>query len=254
MQLSDDGSDGDDTVLSMITGKPIKKRKHAIGAQSKSVVVPIDPDSDFDDTPPEIKPRKLPKATPDKPSTPASQKATPRLQACGEKQLDRCVMAARDNGPNVRVVVVSLSLRIRSNAGADDLWRAEARDGSGYDLCPPHERDQTELGEAEFLGLFFNDVCSPGVGDQIAEQLLGDRHTHVVVVDPSAKGDNFARLAACVAALKVKHRDATVGGPLYKQVLKPKDAVWKAVLTKATKCRSDTELRGKMREHYHDHL
>lgn len=33
-----------------------------------------------------------------------------------------------------------------------------------------------------------------------------------------------------------------------------KDATWKKVLAAAGKCRSDTQLRGKMREYYHDHL
>lgn len=245
-------------VLSMITGEPLKKRPTLVQLSSKPVAAPSAPDSDFDDDEdlvPGKKRKALPKAVPTtKTSTPASQKATPRIQACGEKQLDRCVMAARDNGDKVHVTVVSLSMRLSADAGADEVWRAYARDGTGYDLCPPHERDQNELGEAEFLGLFFGNVCDPGVGDRIADMILQNRHAHVVVVDPSNKGDNFARLAACVGALKVKHRDATLGGLLYKQVLKPKDPVWKRVLAAATKCRSDVQLRGKMREFYHDHL
>ena len=264
MQPSSDEASGDDgdVVLSMITGLPKKKKQKLV-----SIVAPPSSeaikdtlwDSDFDDdgAQPAGKKEKrkpLPKAVPAKPSTPASQKTTPRIQACGAKQLDRCVMAARDNGSAVRVVVISLSLRMTAEAGADDVWRAEARDGTAYDLCPPHERDQSELGEAEFLGLFFSNVCDPGVGDQIAKVILGDINAHVVVVDPSSKGENFARLAACVGALKVKHDDASLGACLYKQVPKPKDATWKKVLAAAGKCRSDTQLRGKMREYYHDHL
>lgn len=267
MQPSSDEASGDEgaegaVVLSMITGLPKKKKQKLVSIVEPPPQAAVEKtgwDSDFEDDDDGFdlvgkKRKPLPKATPPGPSTPASQKATPRIQACGEKQLDRCVTAARDNGRDVRVTVVALSLRMQSDAGADDVWRADARDGTGYDLCPPHERDQSELGEAEFLGLFFNNVCDPGVGDQIAEVILKDRNAHVVVVDPSGKGDNFARLAACVGALKVKFRDAGLGASLYKQVPKPRDATWKKVLAVAGKCRSDTQLRGKMREHYHDHL
>lgn len=242
--------------LSTITRQPMKRKLKTMTDRTSSDAIALDSDSDFDDDS-KIPLRNPPKAAhasaPAKSSTPASRKPTPRLQACGEKQLDRCVMAARDNGPHVRVVVVSLSYRILNDAGADHVWRAEARDGSTYDLFPPYERNQSDLGESEFLGLFLSRTSDPGVGDQIAEQLVNDENAHIIIVD-AGKGDVFARLAACVAALKVKFINKAQGAALYKQVLKPKGDVWKAVLAKAAKCRSDTELRGKMREHYVDHL
>ena len=244
-------------LLSTPTGQPLKRKLNdMIQNPSKRPVVACGSDSDFDDDPGPVKKVASAPAKPAKPSTPACKKPTPRLQACGEKQLDRCITAARDNGARVRVVVVSMSYRIKvgAGAGADQVWRAEARDGAAYDVCPPHNRDQVDVGESEFMGLFCSDVCAPGLGDQIADQVLGDAHTHVVVVDPSPKGDNFARLAACVAALKVKHRDATVGAALYKQLTKPKDDKLRAALIKASRCKSDTLMRAAMREHYHEHL
>ena len=215
--------------------------------QPSSASVPIEPDSDFDEP---IKPRKAPT----KPSTPASQKATPRLQACGEKQLDRCVMAARDNGPSAHVTIVSLSLRIHSDGGADSTWLAEQRDGTAYDLCPPHEKDQKELGESEFLGFFFVNVCSPGVGDLIAEQLLKNDDDHIIVVDPSPKGENFSRFAAGVAAIKARLRNPELGKLLVKTLPKPKDSILKKALVTAAKCRTDAELRGKMTNYYTEFL
>ena len=245
-------SDLDDVTMSMITGAPLKRKlKAMIENPEGDAPTPLDPDSDFDDAPP-IK--KTPAVAP-KPSVPACQKATPRIQACGEKQLDRCITAARDNGDHVRIVVISLSYRIKPDIahGIDQLWRAEERDGTGYDVCPPHNRGQDDVGESEFLGLFYSGVCEPGLGDQIADVILGDRNTHVIVVDP-AKGDTFARLAACVGALKVRLRNPIVGGALYKQLTKPKHADLRAALIKASKCKSDTLMRAKMREWYHEHL
>jgi len=219
-------------------------------------IVACDPDSDFDDQPGPIKKTKAAPANPAKPSTPACKKPTPRIQACGEKQLDRCLAAAHDNGSNVRTVVVALSyrMRIEAGAGADAVWKAEERDGAAYDVCPPHERDQQDVGESEFLGFFFSGVSDPGVGDYIADQILHDKNAHVIVVDPSSKGDSFARMAACVGALKVKHRDATVGAALYRQVTKPKHEKLKKALIAASKCRTDTLMRASMRQFYNDHL
>ena len=272
---SSSDEESSEQVISMITGKPKPKKQRLVSivepppAHTAIKDTAWDPDFDEDDgfdlggggggggagnTKKRKKPAALPKAVPPKPSTPASQKATPRIQACGEKQLDRCVMAARDNGPDVHVIVVSLSFRLKNEAGADEVWRMSGRDGTGYDLCPPYEPKQSDLGEAEFLGLFFSGVCDPGVGAQIAEVIVEDPRAHVVVVDPSNKGDNFARLAACVGALKVKYRDPFLGASLYREVLKPKDPTWKKVLAAAKSCRTNTVLQGKMRDYYHDHL
>tara|TARA_B110000902_G_scaffold89195_1_gene105928 strand:+ start:972 stop:1691 length:720 start_codon:yes stop_codon:yes gene_type:complete len=233
--------------LSMITGKPVatKRKLDAMVNAESDRAVPLDPDSDFDDEP-------KPEKRVIKPSIPAVQKATPRLQACGEKQLDRCVTAARDNGPAVVVVVVSLSLRLTKDAGADLVIKADDNEGAAYDLCPPHEREQDDLGHAEFLGLFFSGTSQPGVGDVIAHHLLNDENVHVVVVEPSKNGFNFARLAACVAALKVGFENRVLGTELFKRVAKPQGAVWKNVINQTKKCRSDLLLRGKARDLYHE--
>lgn len=226
-----------------------KKRLKGMIERSQSEAchaVKFDSDSDLDEEP--IVAKKPVKVQ--RPSIPALQKPTHRIQACGERSLDRCVTAARDNGHGVRVVVVALSLRINGDAGADRMWRADCRDGVAYDLYPPHERDQTELGESEFLGFFFSNVCSPGVADHIADMILEDENTHIVVVDPS-KGTNFTRLLACIAAIKIGFKNAALGATLYKQALKPIDARWKAVLAKARGCQNDTQLRGQMRDHYY---
>jgi hypothetical protein len=245
---SDEPTDDDEPQsVSMITGKPLatKRKLNSMLNADVAKAVPLDPDSDLDDEP---KPEK--KAA--KPSIPAVQKATPRLQACGEKQLDRCVMAARDNGAQVSVVVVSLSLRLANDAGADVVIKAQDNDGAAYDLCPPHEKNQADLGHAEFLGLFFSGTCQPGVGDIIAQQLLSDEDIHVVVVDPSKNGANFARLAACVGALKVGFEKRVLGSELFKQMTKPQSPVWKNVINQAKKCRSDLLLRSKARDLYHE--
>ena len=240
--------------MMITTGMPQKRKNISVdmfgsGGGASPAPAPA-PDADFSDFDDDLAGKKKRKpSVPAKISVPASEKATPRLQACGVKTLDRCVCAARDNNGS-HVVVLSLSLRLRNASGADELIIAETRDGTAYDLHPPHERDQHDLGEAEFLGLFYSNVCSPGVGDQIADMLLSDSRVHVIVVDPSKSGDNFARLAVCVAALKIKHRDALVGGAMYKNSLKPKSAVWKNALVSATKCKSDTQLRAAMRELY----
>ena len=217
-------------------------------------------DSDFDDSDddaPKAPPAKRPKADTSI-STPASQKRTPRLQACGKKGLDRAIVAARDNGPHVHVTVLSLSLRHQDKLDADELIVLTQRDGAAYDLCPPHDPNQQELGETEFMGLFHSgppDRGDPGVGDKIVEVLqLSDKH-HVVVMDPSAKGDNFARLVACVGALRYQLVvNQAAGKALYTALAKPKDKCWKEALKCAAKCRSGWALREKMREHYVDHL
>ena len=216
-------------------------------------------DSDFDDSDddaPKAPPAKRPKADTST-STPASQKRTSRLQACGKKGLDRAIVAARDNGPDVHVTVLSLSLRHQDKLDADELIVLTQRDGASYDLCPPHDPNQQELGETEFMGLFHSgppDRGDPGVGDKIVELLLlSDKH-HVVVMDPSAKGDNFARLVACIGALRYQHVNQAGGRALYAALAKPKDKCWKEALKCAAKCRTGWALREKMREHYVDHL
>jgi len=230
---------------------PPKKKVAKLVDRPASDAVALDSDSDFDD---DVATPQKPKAPPTKPSVPASQKRTLRIQACGEKQLDRHVMAARDNGPKTRVKVYSLSFRIKSDAGADALVKLETRDGSAYDLFPPYEKEQSELGESEFSGIYFSGRSSAGAADLVANDVLEDGDVHAIVVDPSGKGDNFARLVACVAALKIKYRNAALGSELYKKMLKPKDKQWKAVLAKANRCRSDLALRAAMRDYYFDHL
>ena len=214
-------------------------------------------DSDLEDAPRAPPPKAKKTCASASASTPAAQKRTSRLQACGKKGLDKAIVAARDNGPHVHVTVLSLSLRHQDKLDADELIVLTQRDGASYDLCPPHEPDQFELGETEFMGLFHSgppDRGDPGVGDKIVEVLQADPANHVVVMDPSAKGDNFARLVACVGALRYQHVNQAAGKALYSALAKPKDQRWKNALKCAAKCRTGWALREKMREHYVDHL
>lgn len=206
-----------------------------------SEAVPNDPDSDFDDPPKALPPKKRAK----KANGPRKYvpKAVPCVGACGWKNLDRTILEIRDANPNGFIVLCLLSESLEhhtavQNSGCDSQFVAQTRDGRPFRLHP----DEDELDEDEFMGLFASgpyDRADPGVCDAIITWLKADERYTVLVVDPSERGMNFARLAASVAATKwaFETKARTVVLP------KPTDAKWQAALKRCERGRSWAEVR-----------
>lgn len=223
-----------------------------------SEAVPNDPDSDFDDPPPVLPPKKRAK----KQEGPRRHvpKAVPRINACGVKNLDRTILEVRDNYPNSQVALCLLSESLEhhtavQNSGCDSQFVAQTRDGRPFRLHP----DEDELDEDEFMGLFAGgpyDRADPGVCDMIIEHLDMGNYHYVIVVDASERGLNFARLAARVAMLKWARlaRDGEVfaslilGGDKFQLIPAPTDAKWKAALERVKRGRSWAEVREHARD------
>ena len=218
-----------------------------------SEAVPNDPDSDFDDPPEELPPKKRAKKQPTGPRK-YVPKPVPRISACGWKNLDRTVLEVRDAKPNSLVVLCLLSESLEhhtavQNSGCDSQFVAQTRDGRPFRLHP----DEDELDEDEFMGLFASgpyDRADPGVCDAIITWLDADERYRVIVVDSSERGTNFARLAAGVAMLKwarqFKANDEAAflrEASRNAQLPKPTDAKWKAALTRCGRGRSWAEVR-----------
>ena len=210
-----------------------------------SEAVPNDPDSDFDDPP--LPPKKRAKKQPTGPRKHVP-KAVPCIGGCGWKNLDRTILEVRDFKPNGFVVLCLLSESLEhhtavQNSGCDSQFVAQTRDGRPFRLHP----DEDELDEDEFMGLFASgpyDRADPGVCDAIIAWLKADERYTVIVVDPSERGTNFARLAASVAATKwafeTKARSVVLP--------KPTDAKWKAALDRCKRGRSWAEVREHARD------
>ena len=218
-----------------------------------SEAVPNDPDSDFDDPPKALPPKKRArKAEGPRKHVP---KAVPRIGACGWKNLDRTILEVRDAYPNSSVALCLLSESLEhhpavQNSGCDSQFVAQTRDGRPFRLHP----DEDELDEDEFMGLFASgpyDRADPGVCDVIIEHLDMGNYHYAIVVDASERGLNFARLAARVAMLKWarRARDGEVfasllmGGDKFQLIPAPTDAKWKAALERVKRGRSWAEVR-----------
>ena len=212
-----------------------------------SEAVPNDPDSDFDDPPEALPPKKRAKKQPTGPRK-YVPKAVPIIGACGWKNLDRTILEVRDAKPNGFVVLCLLSESLEhhtavQNSGCDSQFVATTRDGRPFRLHP----DEDDLDEDEFMGLFASgpyDRADPGVCDAIIAWLKADERYTVIVVDPSERGTNFARLAASVATMKW----AMIEVPTMKwartaALTKPADAKWKAALDRCKRGRSWAEVR-----------
>ena len=224
-----------------------------------SEAVPNDPDSDFDDPPKDLPPKKRAKKQSAGPRKHVP-KAVPRISACGWKNLDRTVLEVRDANPNSVVVLCLLSESLEhhtavQNSGCDSQFVAQTRDGRPFRLHP----DEDELDEDEFMGLFAGgpyDRADPGVCDMIIKHLDMGNYHYVIVVDASERGLNFARLAARVAMLKWARiaRDGEVfaslilGGDKFQLVPAPTDAKWKAALERVKRGRSWAEVREHARD------
>ena len=218
-----------------------------------SEAVPNDPDSDFDDPPKDLPPKKRAKKQSAGPRKHVP-KPVPRISACGWKNLDRTVLEVRDANPNSVVVLCLLSESLEhhtavQNSGCDSQFVAQTRDGRPFRLHP----DEDELDEDEFMGLFAGgpyDRADPGVCDMIIEHLDMGNYHYVIVVDATERGLNFARLAAGVAMLKwarqCKANDEAAflrEASRNAQLPKPTDAKWKAALTRCGRGRSWAEVR-----------
>ena len=235
-----------------------KRASDGIMLTNKKVALPLDPDSDFDDDPSEApKPRPKPANPVTKPK-PVKVSRAPRLQFAGQRTADRCIMYARDNGSDARVIVVTLDWRKADYAEAHEVVCAKDCTGRfNYVL----DDKQTALSADEFLGLFQTDASGdPGVGKIIAEMLLESEDNHVVVVDGTLKGEEFARLTALVAAHFFKLLPGG-NGELYKAARKfPTRAgkstfpVWQGVVNRMNRCKSEILLRSAMKIHYDEQL
>tara|TARA_B110000977_G_scaffold3502_1_gene4860 strand:+ start:127 stop:834 length:708 start_codon:yes stop_codon:yes gene_type:complete len=227
-----------------------KKRPRSILEWSTKAETTHAYDEDFDDAVTQPKPTKVTRK-------PSPTKRVSRLQFAGQATADKAIMTARDNGPSANVVVVSLDWKSSGYAEAHEV--RIANDSSGN---VPYQLSTTQggLGFDEFVGLFYSNVDDPGVGKLVAEKLLESEDNHVVVVDGTRKGEEYARLAALVAAHFYRLNEGG-NASLWRSVRKfPTRAGeslfprWQAVVDKLTKSKSETLLRAAMAQHYHDHL
>lgn len=222
------------------------KRKRVVLDTSKPLPA-ADYDPDLDDDLPQNKPAK-------KERKPPAIKRAPRLQYSGQHGADKAIMHARDNGSDTRVIVVTLDWHklfyadVHETVTAHDWTRRNP-----YHLCSEGQG----LSEVEFMGLFCTASGDPGLGEQIAAKLLESEHNHVVVVDGTRNGDEYARLAAFVGAHFYK---LAPGGDnaLWKSLpkfptdrdLRPHFKAWSQTVGKISRIQSNATLRVQMREHW----
>lgn len=237
----------------------LKRKVTSILDRPIDEAVPIAPDSDFEeDCAPKSKaPRAAGPVLPSNPTAkptpkPKPPKRTSRLQACSQKDMDRAACAAEDNGVNVKVVFFHLSVGAHCD-GIDGNGHHHVtcvdRRGARYDLYPHYEKDQTTLGEAEFIGFFYSgDVDAPGVAAEIIDVLEQNKHVHVVIVDK--KGTNFCRLLAGIVVAKMKRRNAMAAAALANGLLRPIEKCWKDALDRIKKAKTEILLRQVAREIY----
>ena len=229
----------------------------------KKVEDPLLPDSDFDSDHDAPKPKRAKPAggssSGGSSKAPPKIKRAPRLQFAGQRDADKSIMFALDNGNGAQVIVVTLDWRKDKYAEAHQVIKASDFTGRfEYKL----DDDQLKyIAPDEFLGFFYTEASGePGVGKVIAQLLLESEHNHVVVVDGTRKGEEFARLAALAAAHFYKLLPGG-NGELWKAVRKfptragqPVFPHWTAVINRMARCKSETLLRTAMKEHYDEHL
>ena len=241
---------------------PPSGKKRPIGGivlTDKKVETPLDDDSDFASDNDAPKPKRAKPAGGSSSKAPPKIKRAPRLQFAGQRDADKSIMFALDNGYGARVIVVTLDWRKDKYAEAHQVMKAT--DFTGRFEYKLDESQRNYLGPDEFLGFFYTEASGePGVGKVIAELLLESADNHVVVVDGTPKGEEFARLAALAAAHFYK---LLPGGSaeLWKAVRKfptrggaPVFPHWTAVVQRMPRCRSEVLLRTAMKECYAEHL
>ena len=158
-----------------------------------------------------------------------------RLQPVSAAQLEKKIEALRAKQPDARIVVLSLCWRLR--CGSADEYRVMSESNhTAFDLF----RQQTVVGYYEFMGM----VGEGGVGAEIAEALSEDERTHVLVVDPTPKGE-FARLAACFGAVWLKLAKGRVI-----KVAPPANPLFAEAVRAASVCTSTSMLHYTMEAHF----
>ena len=181
-------------------------------------------------------------------------KRPPRMQAAGTSTALRAIDVARGGRPPVVVVLVSLSWRhSHAFSGVDRVITVNEPRGAAFDLRPPPKPKKGEpkekpstLGPDELSGLI-------NAGDMIAELLLDDMRTHVVVMDGYPRGETYARFALAIAArcIKLERRSKAVVMP---RMTAPADATCKALLARFKSCRSVDAMHVAALDYYNEHL
>ncbi len=184
--------------------------------------------------------------------TPAP-KGMPRLHVAGTSTVSRAIEEARKKHPEAGIFLVTLSWRHNYPCGADQVIVANEPRGTAFDLRPPPKPKKGEprelpstLGPDELCGLV-------DVGSMIADELLGDERTHVVVMDGYPKGESYARFAACIAARCLKLRRASKQVTLPRATA-PSDATCKELLARFKTCRSIEAMRVAANAYYDEEL
>ena len=193
-------------------------------------------------------------AAPTPPPAKAKTKAkrAPRLYAAGVNTVLRLVEAAREDDERAHVVLLSLSWRSRDACGADRIIVANEPRGAAFDLRPPPKPKKGAPKEPpstpspdELRGLV-------DVGEHVADLLLDDAHTRVVVMDGYAKGEIYARFAVCIAARCIKLRRRSQDVPL--RAAAPNDRTCREALARFRKSRTVEAMRVAAVDYYNDAL
>ena len=176
-----------------------------------------------------------PVAAPKPRSKPPKNLLCARLQPVSAAQLERKIEALRTKQPDAHIVVLSLCWRLR--CGSADAYRVmNESNHTAFDTF----RKQTVVGHSEFFGM----VGEGGVATAIAEALMEDERTHVLVVDATDKAE-FARLAACFGSVVLR---ITAGRVV--KVATPATPKFAGAVAEAQRCATLAELREVMEEHF----
>tara|TARA_Y100000768_G_scaffold213923_1_gene161185 strand:+ start:318 stop:998 length:681 start_codon:yes stop_codon:yes gene_type:complete len=184
--------------------------------------------------------------------TPAP-KDMPRLRVAGTSTVLRTIEAVRAEHSEAFVFLVTLSWRHNHPCGADMVIVSNEPRGAAFDLRPPPKPKKSEPKELP---------STPGIdelngminmGEEIAELLLGDERTHVVVMDGYPQGQIYARFVACIAARCLKLRHPTMPS-MQSTRSTPTDAICKALLLLFKKCRSVEKMRDATETYYEKEL
>ena len=183
-----------------------------------------------------------------------TSKDVPRLRVAGTSTVLRTIAEAREHMcDDGSIFLVTLSWRHRDHCGADRVIVATELRGAAFDRRPPPKPKKGQLKELPFTLGPDELIGLVDMGEEIAELLVGDERTHIVVMDGYAKGESYARLAAGVAARCIKLRRAGKAVAL-PRATGPADATCKAVLACFKKCRSVETMRTAAIDYYDAHL
>jgi len=186
---------------------------------------------------------------------PTAPKGVPRLRVAGTSTVLKAIDEAREQHAQADVVLVSLSWRHRDACGADQVVVANEPRGAAFDLRPPPKPKRKGEPREPPSTLSPDELCGlVDVGDTIADLLVGDERTHVVVMDGYPQGQIYARFAACIAARCLKLRRGARKQVVMPRATAPADATCKAVLVRFKKCRSVEAMRTAAEAYYHEEL